>query len=335
MAADPCSDVLLFPGHARYSAQQLRDEVATTPGTAEILGLVDQVAVELGSPRPLSPAPAHGPESAPSDTADAETDDLLAFAVSLARYRTLEHCRPRRSVLLGHSFGHLAALTCAGAFSLEDAARLLLHRNQAIRTLPAGRSGMACIELSAQHTRKLLRDVDGDDIAVACHNTPNQTVVGGPVETLSRLRRRAVRDGILYVRLPSEYAFHTCFAEPAVTAMRAAVREIPQRPLRQAVFSATLGRYCSDDDDLVTEMVLDLVRPVRFLHAVRRLQRDGADTFVDCGPTAMLTRLVFDILPDTVIDVETRTARIPKAELIPTVWPGICPAITSSNNRKI
>lgn len=299
-------DVLLFPGHAGYTREQLEHELNGKEST-DIRQRIDQVATaEFGFDACFGTRGGPGGEPAWSADDGAEHADMAAFALSLARYRVIQRRQPRPAVLLGHSFGHLAALTCAGAFSVEDAARLMFHRNQAIATLPATSTGMACLGLSAGRTRRLLGDAD--EAAIACYNSPRQTVVAGPVTALSRLRRLAIEDELLYVRLPASFAFHTHLARPAVTAMCRLAAGVRQRPLVGAVFSATLRRFCTDSDDLVAQMARDLARPVYFLHAVRRLRTAGASSFIECGPSALLTRLVAEILPAATVDTRARTA---------------------------
>ena len=299
-------DVLLFPGHAGYSMEQLEHELSGVE-TADIAERIDRVATaEFGLEACFDTR--GGPEREPVRLAgdSAGHADMAAFVLSLARHRIFRHRQPRSPVLLGHSFGHLAALTCAGAFSVEDAARLVFQRNEAIAALPGASTGMACLGLSAGRSRRLLGDTG--EAAIACYNSPSQTVVAGPLAALSRLRRLAVDNELLYMRLPASFAFHTELARPAVTTMRRLAAGVRQHPLRCAVFSATLRRFCTDSDDLVAEMARDLARPVYFQHAVRRLRAAGASSFIECGPTALLTRLVAEILPDATVDLQARTA---------------------------
>lgn len=299
-------DVLLFPGHAGYGSEQLEHEMSGA-GIAGIAERIDRVATaEFGLEACFDTR--GGPDGEPVRLAgdSAGHADMAAFAVSLARHRMFRRREGRSPVLLGHSFGHLAALTCAGAFSVEDAARLLFQRNEAIAALPAASTGMACLGLSAGRARRLLGDTS--EAAIACYNSPCQTVVAGPLTALSRLRRLAIDNELLYVRLPAPFAFHTRLARPAVPTMRRLAAGVRQRPLRCAVFSATQRRFCTDSDDLVAEMARDLARPVYFLHAVLRLRAAGASSFIECGPTALLTRLVAETLPGATVDPRVRTA---------------------------
>lgn len=281
-------DVLLFPGHAIHNHEELQHKIATLPGVGEVTEAIDSAAAKFGLP------PFFWANQLTADTP--QHNDLASFVVSVAAFPAA--AAKRSPILLGHSFGQLAALTCAEAFSIADAAQLLLYRNVAISTLAQGLAGMACIGRSAPTAERLA--LNAGRLSVACHNSPTQTVVAGPVDALARLRRRALRDDILYVRLPSRYAFHTPWAEPAAEILYKAASNIRQRPLRYPVYSATTSRFSTDADDFVAEMALDLMRPVYFLQAIEHLAATGMRTFVECGPGGVLTGLVRDTIPDAV-----------------------------------
>src|SRR5262249_16655097 len=54
--------------------------------------------------------------------------ELFVLAASVAHYRALSRESDRSAVLFGHGFGELAALVCAGAFTLEEAAHIASRR---------------------------------------------------------------------------------------------------------------------------------------------------------------------------------------------------------------
>ena len=49
---------------------------------------------------------------------------LLVFAASVAHYRVLHTRGLRASVIIGHGFGELVALVCAGAFTVRQGAEI-------------------------------------------------------------------------------------------------------------------------------------------------------------------------------------------------------------------
>src|SRR5689334_7675003 len=117
--------VLLFPGQGAFDGELLRAAHRDHPEVAQVFTAVDAVAVELFG-RPLSPV-VLGPR--PVDIADLLRDDpwvsqLAIYAVDVAAHLVLTAQGLQPDVLMGHSLGEIAALVAAGAYSVEDGARI-------------------------------------------------------------------------------------------------------------------------------------------------------------------------------------------------------------------
>ncbi|WP_159056794.1 acyltransferase domain-containing protein, partial [Streptomyces yokosukanensis] len=78
--------------------------------------------------------------------------------------------------VVGHSQGEIAAACVSGALSLEDAARVVALRSQAIRERLAGRGGMASVALSEAEAVARLESWS-DRVEVAAVNGPSSVVV--------------------------------------------------------------------------------------------------------------------------------------------------------------
>ncbi|WP_156107677.1 acyltransferase domain-containing protein, partial [Streptomyces violaceusniger] len=72
----------------------------------------------------------------------------------------------------------IAAACVAGALSLEDAAKVVALRSQAIAAGLAGRGGMVSVGLPADEVRERIAPWDGA-ISVAAVNGPGSVVVSG------------------------------------------------------------------------------------------------------------------------------------------------------------
>src|SRR5207302_10345557 len=82
-----------------------------------------------------------------------------------------------------HSLGELWAMTCAGAVSVQDAARLVYVRGAAMRS--GARSGdMAAVGTAEPRAQHLVGLVDAPWMAVACVNSPQQCVLSGDLDAL-------------------------------------------------------------------------------------------------------------------------------------------------------
>src|SRR5690349_7697348 len=108
----------LFPGQGAYQPGALAAAVRECAGINEILLEIDSVArPHFGmSVRDLLLHP-----NAPGLSALLERNpdslQMAIYAAAVATHRLLEGQGVRPSVLIGHSFGEIAALVCAGAFS--------------------------------------------------------------------------------------------------------------------------------------------------------------------------------------------------------------------------
>ncbi|MEU8567822.1 acyltransferase domain-containing protein [Streptomyces pathocidini] len=224
--------------------------------------------------------------------------EVFRFVLTVALHEVLSAQGALPQALLGHSFGHQSALTCAGAFTVDDGVRLLVAREEVLRRHAPSGTGMTTLDVGAAQARALLARVADPLLAVACYNCPRRTVVCGPDGSLARVEELARARGGTAIRLPTPYAFHGPALAGAVEPLRAASRSIRQHPLRTPVFSAVTGRFCRDSDDLLGEMAHAVAHPVHFLGAVRELRVGGAETYVDHGLKPMLTPLLRQCDPD-------------------------------------
>src|SRR5215470_8764743 len=126
--------VFLFPGLGAYSPGALRQARLDHPQISETFREIDAVAAGRGIP-PVSPAlfGDHPPSLGELLDQPAELAQLAIFGASVATHRVLVDLGAKPDLLVGHSFGEMAALVAAGAFSLTEGARLVCDRCEALR----------------------------------------------------------------------------------------------------------------------------------------------------------------------------------------------------------
>jgi acyl transferase domain-containing protein len=219
------------------------------------------------------------------------------FAASLVMNRVVRERLGEQVVHMGHSFGEVAALTCAGAWSPEDGARVVAARVRALRSVQDD-GGMTAIACDAARAASLVDAVGSEALVLAGHNGPGQAIASGPLSDLARLEEAAAVLGIGAVRLKAPYAFHSPMMRPAAAAFEQAVRAIGWRPLTQPAYSPILGRLYRDDDDLAALVASHLTDPFDFGAAVRTLHHHGTSVFVECGGRSALSAAVRRTLGD-------------------------------------
>lgn len=289
--------VFLFPGLGAYSTGVLRQARQNHPQVDETFDEIDTVAAGYGI-SPVSDVLFGRREASIKELLDerAELLQLAIFGTSVATYRILAAAGAEPYLLVGHSFGEMAALVCAEAFDLADGVRLVCARTEALRTWE-GRGAMAAIGANETVVKHLIGLVEEHDLVIGCTNAPRQNVIAGPVESVARVGKAAEALGIFFARLNLPYASHHPSMHPAVPEFIELMGSVRQRPLRRPVLSPIHGRRYHDGDDLRRAIADCLILPVHFTEAVRTLHAQGCKNFVEVGALNALTRCVEATVP--------------------------------------
>ncbi|TDC79513.1 SDR family NAD(P)-dependent oxidoreductase, partial [Streptomyces hainanensis] len=225
-----------------------------------------------------------GVEGAPSwERVDVVQPALFAVMVSLARLWESLGVRP--DVVVGHSQGEIAAAHIAGILSLEDAARVVVLRSKALRSL-AGLGGMVSLGLGAHAAAELIEPWAGR-ISVAVVNGPTSTVVSGEAMALEELVARCTATDVNAWPIAVDYASHS----PQVEAIRDELLELlaPVRPRTAKVsFHSTVAGHDGGALD-AGYWYRNLRQTVEFEPAVRTLLAQGHRLFLEASPHPVLT----------------------------------------------
>ncbi|MDH6538107.1 acyltransferase domain-containing protein [Streptomyces sp. SPB4] len=285
--------VLLFPGQGGYDGVAFNRAARENPQIRAVFELIDPVTQEVCGRR-LTDVLFREP---PVELAQLLKDEpwvsqLAIYGTGLAAHRVLTDHGVRPSVLVGHSLGEITALVAAGAYSVEDGARIVLRRTSAIAGRDAGQGAMIALAASAARSRNLVALLENDALAVATENHDAQTVLSGPREAIAQVKAVAEQLGIGFADLDASFAFHNPTLAGAAPGFAAYVRGLPQLPLSVPVYSPITGRFYEDGESVADRLADHFTRPVRFATAVRFLHGRGERTFVEAGGRATLTSLV-------------------------------------------
>ncbi|MHA4820496.1 acyltransferase domain-containing protein, partial [Streptomyces aculeolatus] len=151
------------------------------------------------------------------------------WAVMVALTRWWEHHGVRPDAVIGHSQGEIAAAHVAGALSLEDAARVVAQRSQALTAL-AGTGGMLSVALDEAGAEALLGACGvAGEVSVAAYNGPAAVVVAGPAGALDAVQEHCVRNDVRHRRIPVTYASHTPLVQPLEADLAARLEGVEPR----------------------------------------------------------------------------------------------------------
>ncbi|MBW8487762.1 type I polyketide synthase, partial [Actinomadura sp. PM05-2] len=163
----------------------------------------------------------------------------VSFAVNVALARLWESFGVRPDAVVGHSQGEIAAAHIAGALSLEDAARVVALRSQAIARGLAGRGGMASIALPADDVTVRL----ALGLEIAAVNGPASVVVAGDPTALDKLIATLDAEGVRARRIAVDYASHTSHVESIKDELADLLSGITPHPARVPFFSTVEARW--------------------------------------------------------------------------------------------
>ncbi|WP_030247854.1 type I polyketide synthase, partial [Streptomyces sp. NRRL S-350] len=290
-AERPGRTVFVFPGQGSQWDGMARDLLAESPlfrshieACAQALArYTDWNLLDLIEQTPDAPS---------LERVDVVQPALFAVMVSLARLWESLGVHP--DAVIGHSQGEIAAAHIAGALTLDDAARVVVRRSQAITSL-AGTGTMASIPLPADQVEPLLAAHDGH-AHIAAVNGPNHTVIAGTVEALTAIVEQATADGIRARTIPVDYASHSPQVEAIRDRVLSDLADLTPRPSTVPLYSTLTATFIDTTVMNADYWYTNLRNPVLFEQSVRALTETGHTTFIEASPHPVLTNPVEEIL---------------------------------------
>jgi polyene macrolide polyketide synthase len=226
-----------------------------------------------------------GASGAPSfDRVDVVQPALFAVMVSLAGL--WRACGVEPAAVVGHSQGEIAAACVAGGLSLEDAARVVALRSQALGEI-AGKGGMVSVSLPVADVAERLERFDGR-VSVAAVNGAGSVTVSGDRDALDELLETCEADGVRARRVAVDYASHSVHVEAIRDRLLDELAPIQPRKGEIAFCSAATGEMLDTEKLDATYWYSSLRDTVQFEHATRALLDQDHRTFVETSPHPVL-----------------------------------------------
>ncbi|MEV5721923.1 SDR family NAD(P)-dependent oxidoreductase, partial [Amycolatopsis mediterranei] len=182
-----------------------------------------------------------------------------------------------------------------GALSLEDAARVVALRSQAIAESLAGRGGMLSMSVSAETATERLRDLTGR-VELAAVNGPASVVVAGDVDALAELLVTCENDGVRARMIPVDYASHTRHVEALHDRLRETLAGIRPTATGIPMWSTVTQEWLEGPELDAEYWYRNLRHRVGFGPAVEALVGQGHRVFVEVSPHPVLTTAVQEVL---------------------------------------
>ncbi|HYL84152.1 MAG TPA: ACP S-malonyltransferase [Candidatus Angelobacter sp.] len=199
----------------------------------------------------------------------------------------------------GHSLGEYSALVTAGALKFADAVQLVRKRGTYMQeAVPAGVGAMAAI-MGLSHavvTDVCKRAADGEVCAPANLNSPEQTVISGHAAAVKRAVELASQTGAKRaVMLSVSAPFHSALMMPMQEKFEKDLRAAQFSQLRVPLVTNVDADTIETGEEAREALIRQVSMPVRWEESVRLLIDEGVNTFVEVGPSRVLTGLLRQI----------------------------------------
>ncbi|MEU9143439.1 type I polyketide synthase [Streptomyces sp. NPDC048349] len=226
-----------------------------------------------------------------------------SFAVMVGLAAVWQSVGLKPDAVLGHSQGEIAAACVAGALSLEDAARVVALRSQAIAKDLAGRGGMASVALSEAEAVVRIQPW-ADRVEVAAVNGPTSVVIAGDAQALDEALETLAGEGVRVRRVAVDYASHTRHVEAIRETLAEALAGVTALAPKLPFYSTVTGTWVEGADVLDGGYWYRNLRgQVGFGPAVAELMAAGHGVFVEVSAHPVLVQPITETADDTDADV--------------------------------
>ncbi|WP_018126288.1 ACP S-malonyltransferase [Balneola vulgaris] len=281
------STAYLFPGQGSQFVGMGKDHYVSNP---EFAKYVDQANEILGID--LKSVLFEGPEEKLKQT---EYTQPAIFLHSVALFKTLD---AKPDMVAGHSLGEFSALVACGAVSFEDALKIVRRRGELMQAAGTSNPGtMAAIigmdddkveEVCAQAT-----EATGNEVIAANYNCPGQLVISGYIDAVEKAVELAKENGArMAMMLPVSGAFHSSLMQPAYDGLKESLENLEIKTPNCPIYSNYTAQPTTDVEEIRSNLLNQLLNPVRWTQTLQNMMENGADAFVEVGPGKVLQGLV-------------------------------------------
>ncbi|EFM11863.1 malonyl CoA-acyl carrier protein transacylase [Paenibacillus curdlanolyticus YK9] len=229
----------------------------------------------------------------------------ILLTLSVAAYRVLEQETTLAiSFGAGHSLGEYSALVCSGAISFADGLQIVQKRGRFMESLaPAGGGMLAVLGSTIEDIQEVCSQIErsGKRVVLANCNSDSEVILSGDVAAIQAAGRELEKRGAIIKTLPVSGAFHSPYMELASEKMKVELQhlKVSYESRKWDVFSNVTALPYESEEQVRNLLAEQMVSQVRWNDTMNELVQRGADSFIEVGPKAVLTKLMKQKFPTT------------------------------------
>lgn len=228
-----------------------------------------------------------------------ENTQPAILITSIMAMKALEEKGIKADVVSGLSLGEYSALVAANSISLEGAIPLIRKRGKFMQeAVPIGLGSMvAIIGLSVDKIKLALNEASYIGVAeISNYNTNKQIVIGGEKLAVEKAKELCLKLGAKRaIELKVSGPFHTSLLESASVKLREELNKIEFKKPETKIISNVTADFIEDKKDIKDILCEQVKSSVRWSESVDRMINMGIDTFIELGPSRVLSGFIKEI----------------------------------------
>lgn len=277
----------LFPGQGSQFVGMAKNHYNENPEVASLFNRANEI---LGFE--LTRIMFEGPEEELTRTGFTQP---AIFLHSVALFNTL-NAKP--DMVAGHSLGEFSALVACRATSFEDTLKIVRKRGELMEQAGKDNPGTmaAIIGLEDEVVEEVCAEASqaiGKEVIAANYNCPGQLVISGFTEAVEKAVELASEKGARMAKiLPVSGAFHSQLMQPAYDGLKSGLQDLTISVPDCPIYSNFTAQPTTDPEEIRSNLLNQLLNPVRWTQTLNHMMENGAEAFVEVGPGKVLQGLV-------------------------------------------
>ncbi|SFB26849.1 [Acyl-carrier-protein] S-malonyltransferase [Acetitomaculum ruminis DSM 5522] len=216
------------------------------------------------------------------------------FLADLGACIALEKNNIKPQACGGFSLGEVVGLVVAGIMSKKDAFSLVCKRAKLMQEAAEKNKGVMLAVLKMDKN-ELIKMCEQFEVFPVNFNCPGQIVVSGKEERISNFKEKLEESGIRSMLLPVGGPFHTPYMNNAKEGLLKELESgsyIISKSQIPLYSNKTAKPYPGEKSEIINLLSSQISSSVLWEESLKNMEKEGVDTFIECGPGKTLSSFV-------------------------------------------
>ena len=196
---------------------------------------------------------------------------------------------------VGHSVGEVTAACVAGILTLDQAAKIIVHRGRFMDQCSVAGGTMLAVGMNPEEAQAVIARHD-PNVCIAAFNGPRSLSLSGLRTSLEEIAAELEGLGVFARFIPVSHPFHHPLMQPAADALHAALGDLTPQAGTLPFFSTVTGGRLDGSACDAGHWSRGVRQPVEFVGAISAVAEFGADVWLEIGAHPALVRSIQECL---------------------------------------